>query len=1569
MLLGQSLITVSIIGNVFFGLLGPALIIHLLDINADGVETKLNIADVRNEMEDETKEKTTWLFRAIYNFLFGTPKATPPVMFSEGKNVYKWIGEFEEYLRMMKCKDSRSQCKEIMKLLDPASSKLLRHACKCYDDKKLTDYEMLKNQMLQLFVTARVNQRELRFKFYNRLQKPDESIHRYNHELTELAVEAYPLCDKKMLDTMIYEQLLYGLYNSRIRNQLMNDYGTNTDLSEVIRVAKIQEECEMIEKARSNIKINNVSGESSETTHGDSRRNEKYGRSGDNRSGTFDTIQSTNRTVVCWNCGNEGHTVNYCNKPRSDNNRHFNNNRNNPLLPTLECNNTHLNEGRPKQYSNKFTSRAAQRSPNRRNDPPIQANVVSSSTLNNKREIKGYCSLNGKPVPFLVDTGASRSVVSQRLLESTSELRPFTSQATTANGDELKIKGIQDCIVKIGDSSCLTSVLVAPDLQQDLLIGMDVLNSCEATKEHVEGLREAIKTASDRLINSLEPGQFELIQINEIAELPFHESEYIEKLSTEEKKQMEDGFVIIQSKEEIETDQKNEWLEQIQLVVQQIEAKGIHDLTLTNAVKHSIEIIPGVQPIKQKRRPVPPHYMDSFKNSILEMEKAGLIEPARSPWSSPIHIVRKEDNTIRITQDFKKLNSVTIKDAYPLPNIESMFCHLSKAKVFSKLDLTHGYWQISMDEESRKYTAFGCEMGFYQFKVLPMGLTNACATFQRMMDKVLGDLIGVCCFVYLDDVIVFSEDDEQHVEHVKKVVACLKSANLKIKLKKCEFAVKKIEYLSHIIQDGRITPNPKKVAHVRDMKPPKTIRRLKGFLGYSSYYRRYIKGYSSIASPMIRSTIRTKHLNWSDECQLSFDKMKDILTSDLVLQLPNFKKPFRLDTDACDYGIGASLEQPANDDCDQWRPVAFYSKHLSETQQKYSTTERELLAIVLSCEHFRQMLYGVKFKVYTDHQPLKALLTSNELSPRLARWLIRLEMFDMEILYREGKRHGNADGLSRMAVEPFNEDDDEFPPPTPINNISFVEIEDEDNFNKLECEELAHEIIEGELESLNVINIQSERADQEQVKDHNIVWIYNILKAELFYGNKTPYFAPFANKEQECFYRQRQRLRIVNKLVYREYIDDCGNVILQYIVPLHLRRQLMEKAHNSAFGAHQGRDKMLSRLTSRCYWPKQYEEVAAFVKNCHECQSSKPPSRYNVAELMPILSRKPLEIVNSDIMGPLNLTSEGNRYILVLADHFTKWMELFSLKTLEAREVANKISTFVCRHGVPLKILTDQGTNYQSKLITELYELLDIERARTSPYHPETDGVSERDNRTNKAALTTLVNEKQDNWDELLPFVQFAFNSSVHATTKCTPFELMYGRKPRLPLDLFIPEAKIDLDIDPEDFAANLQSNLAEAYRLVQINRDARMEREKISYDRRVRAANYNIGDNVLLLDETKKSGTSNKFKKRWCGPFKITEKNANGVNYKIKPITKNGRPKWVHQNKLKTYFMTPQLVIKEEPHEVINIQEDNSEKLLETEGEHALETDAVGESRNMEGDKRRRSPRCQPRIDYTSQF
>ena len=254
-------------------------------------------------------------------------------------------------------------------------------------------------------------------------------------------------------------------------------------------------------------------------------------------------------------------------------------------------------------------------------------------------------------------------------------------------------------------------------------------------------------------------------------------------------------------------------------------------------------------PIKQKTRGVPYGFRESFRKTLMEMKEAGMIVDSKSPWSSPVRLVKKPDGSIRITIDYRKLNNVTVKDSYPLPRIEDIFVHLSKAKIFSTLDLCSGYNQIRLSKESQQYTAFSCEFGFFEYRVLPQGVTNGCSSFQRIMMNVLEGHIGVRCFVFLDDVIIYSESDDDHLKDVQMIIERLRQYNLKIKLSKCKFAKRKIEYLSHIIHNGTLSTNPEKVSAVTNFKRPTTVKQLQSFLGLISYYRKFIKNYSTLASP------------------------------------------------------------------------------------------------------------------------------------------------------------------------------------------------------------------------------------------------------------------------------------------------------------------------------------------------------------------------------------------------------------------------------------------------------------------------------------------------------------------------------------------------------------------------------------------------------------------------------------------------------------------------------------------------------------------------------------------------
>ena len=521
-------------------------------------------------------------------------------------------------------------------------------------------------------------------------------------------------------------------------------------------------------------------------------------------------------------------------------------------------------------------------------------------------------------------------------------------------------------------------------------------------------------------------------------------------------------------------------------------------------VEHEIQVKVDSDPVKQKTRGIPYSFREDFKKTILEMKAAGMIIDSKSPWCSPVRLVKKKDGTIRVCVDFRKVNTVTIKDAYPIQKIEDLFTYLTGAFVFSTLDLASGYYQVRMKPKSQQYTAFSCEFGFYEYVAMPMGLTNACATFQRLMNGVLDGLIGKCCLVYLDDIIIFSNNVQDHLNHVKLVSQRLRDHNLKIKLSKCKFAQTQVEYLSHIISNGCIKPNPLKVASVTDFKRPTNVKGVQSFLGLVSYYRKFIRDCANLCSPLICLTTKPKAFEWTESCEYAFKLLKGMLVSvDNVLILPDYEQSFRVEADASKFGVGGVLSQQRDG---QWKPVAYFSKHLSKTESNYSASEREMLAIVLSVERFKQYVYGREFVILSDHQPLKYLLTADVPDARLARLLNRLRIYNYTIDYRMGSKHGNADALSRMV------DEDEVTPL--VDNL--------DNENNI---------------VINAIQLRSDTMNRDQLKDENLKWMYDLKQRFRETGIK-PTIDTFDSVESKSLYSQWNRIYVFNHNLFREFIDS-----------------------------------------------------------------------------------------------------------------------------------------------------------------------------------------------------------------------------------------------------------------------------------------------------------------------------------------------------------------------------------------------------------------------------------------------
>ena len=449
---------------------------------------------------------------------------------------------------------------------------------------------------------------------------------------------------------------------------------------------------------------------------------------------------------------------------------------------------------------------------------------------------------------------------------------------------------------------------------------------------------------------------------------------------------------------------------------QDVFALSHHELGCFTDAKHRIELTDRT-PIKQKYRRIPPHLFEEVKTEIQKMLENGVIRPSNSPYSSPLSIAIKKDGTPRICLDFRKINNITKNDAKAIPSVDEMIDLLHGKTTFSSLDLVQGFHQQELEESSKQFTAFNAgPLGLFEYQRLPFGIKNASASFQRMMEYVLSDLLPSTCLVYIDDVIVHSYTQAEHLQSLRKVFECLRFYNLKLKPSKCEFFKTELKFLGHIISDKGLKADPDKITAIKDWPQPKSVKQIRQFLGLSGFLRRYIKDYAIIARPITdllqgysnkkqsRSSnlkLEKEHFVWGKDQQAAFNKLKQTIAKDVTLAFPNFDLPFKLSCDASRNGLGGWLEQVQPNG--KYRPIAFASRKTSNAERQYPVHKIEFLALKWCVtEKFKDYLYGKSFVIYTDNNPLTYVLKSAKLDATSQRWLSQLEQYDFTIQYKPG---------------------------------------------------------------------------------------------------------------------------------------------------------------------------------------------------------------------------------------------------------------------------------------------------------------------------------------------------------------------------------------------------------------------------------------------------------------------------------------------------------------------------------------------------------------------------------------
>jgi transposase InsO family protein len=886
----------------------------------------------------------------------------------------------------------------------------------------------------------------------------------------------------------------------------------------------------------------------------------------------------------------------------------------------------------------------------------------------------------------------------------------------------------------------------------------------------------------------------------------------------------------------------------------------------TNQVRHEIDTGSN-RPINVAPYRLGPVEKQKVAEEIKVMQENDIIRPSRSPWAAPVVLVTKKDGTIRFCVDYRKINAITKKDVYPLPRIDEALDAMHGATLFSTLDLASGYWQVEMDPQDREKTAFISDQGLFEFNVMPFGLCNAPATFQRLMDAVLAGLKWTTCLVYLDDIIIFSKTFPEHLERLRGVFERIREAKLELKATKCHFARRDIAYLGHVVSEKGIAPDPAKVRAVQDFPTPTTVKDLRSFLGLTSYYRRFVKNYAKISYPLYRLLEKNASFDWSVECQTAFAKLKTALTTKPILHTPDFTKTFKLQTDASDRGLGVVLSQ--NFDGREY-PIAYASRTLSPGELKWDTREKEALAIIWGCEHFRPYLIGKPFMVETDHSSLKWLM--NVPKGRLSRWALRLSEYDFEIRHKAGVTHGNADGVSRVPL-PHNPADDIYDDDMPhVYTLGF-------QYNN---------------------HLQLQLLQHEQERDANTKPIIDYLTS-----GKLPEDTRLKNKllkPTQPFILDRGILK--RKIRIRRGSRLCDR--LATYIPASMKDGILQQSHNDPLAGHVGFTKTYQKLRELFHWKGMKRDAHQYIKGCLACQSRKPsePTGHGLLKHLPI-PEQPFDIVDIDFLGPFPKTANENTYILIAIDRLTGFPIAAPTKDATAKSAADAVySAVICEYGVPRVIHSDKGTHFIGNVFKRLCERMNVQQEYTTTKHPQANALPERFNRFLNKCLSIFSDEEtQKDWDQWLQPILFAYRTSVHPAYNDTPFYLLHGFDATQPLEIeYGPERKFAADTHAYGLE-NTRRTREARHATIRLAAEER-EKHKHRYDERHVQLELHEGDLALLWNPLEpigeRKGLATKLMIKYLGPFRVVRK-VSDVNYEIRDLH-TGKTRLVHVQRLRPF-------------------------------------------------------------------
>ncbi|XP_030580469.1 uncharacterized protein K02A2.6-like [Archocentrus centrarchus] len=1113
-----------------------------------------------------------------------------------------------------------------------------------------------------------------RYKFDSRNRKPSETVMEYVAELRRLAQD----CNYgNTLQQRLRDRIVCGINDDRIQRRLLSETDLTFDkaLSIAVSLETINKNAQDLRTSGATAKCFSVTRglQEARTFKGESR--ECYRCKGTNHT----AANCKYKQEKCYVCGKVGHITRACRNKAKQNQKKYG-------LKTEKTDkkqSSHYHSHKVHEIGDGSKSESSEEDSFTLNCIKcIQEHQSKLYRLGRRsavhlRKVDPYTvdmELNDQVLTFEIDTGCCLTVTNEQTWKCCKlpSLRPAKIKLESYTGDPVKVIGVTAVRVRYKQQR-KTLPLVVVEGDGPSLLGRGWLEEIHLDWREIKNKHKAKKVHQ---VKTTENNTLQQV-------LSKHEDVFKEELGT---------------------------------------LKG---------TKATIHVKQDATPRFFRPRSVPFAMRAKVDEEIDRLLKENIISPVKyAEWAAPVVPILKPIGTVRLCGDYKlTVNTVASLEQYPIPRVEDLFAALSGGKQFSKLDMSHAYQQILLDDKSKKYVTVNTHRGLFTYNRLPFGVASAPAIFQRTMEGLLKGIPLVA--VYLDDILMSGVNEADHLKNLDEVLVRLKEAGLRLKRSKCVFMQNDVEYLGHKVDAQGLHPVEKKVKAIMDTPTPTSVTELKAYLGLLNYYNKFLPNLATLLAPLHELLRKDMRWTWQKKQEEAFQKSKALLNSADVLVHYSADQELILSCDASPYGVGAVLSHKMNDGSE--RPLGFMSRTLSPAEKRFSQLDKEGLAVIFGIQKFHKYLYGRVFTIYTDHKPLISLFNMKKPipqmgSPRVQRWAVTLSAYEYHIVYKPGKHHANADALSRLPVP------DTAPEKEMTEQVLMMDVLDDTLVDTTQLKRwTAKDIILSQVHEYTLKGWPAQTDTR---------------------------FKPYQQRKMELSER-----------------DGCVLWGARVIIPTKGRDKILKLLHQT----HTGMSKMKGLARSYVWWPGMDESIEREVQSCDECQKhhKSPPT----APLHPWeWPESPWSRIHVDYAGPFL----GEMFLLIVDAH-SKWMDIYPVKSPTSQATIEKLRQSFSVFGLPKMLVSDNGTCFTSAEFATFMKRNGIDHVRSAPFHPSSNGLAERAVQTFKEGMKKV---KGDTLQTRLSRFLFSYRITPHATTGLSPAELMMSRRLRSAFDLLMPDVK-----------------------------------------------------------------------------------------------------------------------------------------------------------------------------------